>query len=108
MTRAKPKALESNVEGKYVTHVRADGALTRKLNGLGYRSWPDQWTVPTSGVDFMIEFKREGVDATELQKDLHKELRKRKKLVYVCDNLVDALRIYEWHAAGNKAKWVQR
>lgn len=51
---------EAEEEATFVRKARAKGFLCRKLNGEGYRGWPDQMTVSPLGNIKFIEFKRPG------------------------------------------------
>lgn len=77
--RGKPERV---AESRFVGEARAAGFMTRKMNGLGNASWPDQLVIG-DGFDLYLEFKRTGEDPTPLQADCHKELRRRGKQVYV-------------------------
>lgn len=72
------------------------GWISRKMNGLGYRSWPDRLFIPPIKKfrhdhrnTFWVEFKRPGEVATPDQERMIKDLRKRGEKVYICDNVVD-------------------
>jgi hypothetical protein len=99
--RADP--LEKSVERRYVAHVRGRGAVTRKMNGFGYNSWPDQWTLPPNGRDFLIELKRKGKKPTGAQLELHGALRGLRQRVEVADSFEAAVAIYERQAARPRA-----
>ena len=58
MARTDP--LESSIESTFVKKARALGCMTRKLNGMGQRDWPDQLVLIPGGVGILIEFKRPG------------------------------------------------
>lgn len=51
---------EAEEEATFVRKARAKGYLCRKLNGQGFRGWPDQMTISPFGVVKFIEFKRPG------------------------------------------------
>ncbi len=51
---------EAEEEATFVRKARAKGYLCRKLNGEGFRGWPDQMTVSPLGNIKFIEFKRPG------------------------------------------------
>lgn len=59
-TKEKPE-LETKVEQRFVRAAKKRGWKTRKLNGLGNRSWQDQ-LVLAQGLICLIEFKRPGSD----------------------------------------------
>ncbi|HSB59212.1 MAG TPA: hypothetical protein VLD66_06375 [Methyloceanibacter sp.] len=97
------KILESVIERKACDYYVRHGALTRKLNGMGNRSWPDRLVVGF-GFSFMIEFKRPGFKLTPLQASLHGKLKKRKyRNLYVTDNLAEAIAIFDRLAASAAA-----
>jgi hypothetical protein len=102
VSKVKPERI---AEARYVKYVRKEcKGITRKMNGLGYRSWPDQWSIPPNGNDFLIEFKREGVDPTELQEDMHQQLRSSGKVVYICWTFSQARTAYDLHASSRRYK----
>ena len=88
------KLLERDIEKSACKQIRALGGLTRKMNGLGFRSWPDRLIIG-NGFAFWIEFKRPGEEPTPLQKKLHKQLRKLGQKVYVLDSAIDAADVYK-------------
>ncbi len=51
---------EAEEEATFVRKARAKGYLCRKLNGEGFRGWPDQLVISPQGVVTFIEFKRPG------------------------------------------------
>ena len=94
----KKKILESKLESDAIKWARDElGLLSRKMNGLGFNSWPDRLFTParkkahakrrTPMPLLWIEFKREGKEPTEAQAELHAELRERGQEVHVCDKL---------------------
>lgn len=72
------RPLESAIERAFVRKMREryPGIKIRKMNGEGYRSWPDRMVCVPGGKPFMIEFKRPGggLLLTPGQEDLHREL----------------------------------
>lgn len=103
--KKKPKRkLEKTVEAAAVKEMRDDGAMIAKLNLMGQKSWPDRLIFPKGAKiriftcwtkeqameayrymkkkyprdPFMIEFKREGEDLTELQRELQLTIGERK------------------------------
>jgi hypothetical protein len=81
---------ERIVEGWAVKYAKRLAYLTRKMNGLGNRSWPDQQFFTFGGVAFFMEFKREGEDPTPKQAECHKRLRALGHRVYVIRDKVEA------------------
>lgn len=51
--------LEADVERAFLRRARAHGFICRKLNGQGYRGWPDVLVEGLRG-HWYIEFKRPG------------------------------------------------
>jgi hypothetical protein len=90
----KKRVLERGIENRACKEIVKLGGLTRKMNGLGNRSWPDRLIIGF-GVQYYIEFKKPGEDPTPLQLKLHRELRKRGHIVLVLDNVEDAVRSFK-------------
>lgn len=86
-----PKAaprLERHVEKPVVDHAKKLGCLVRKMNGLGYRGWPDQMFITPTGKVFFIEFKRPGSDdLSEGQLGTILALRSRDIPAVLCDDI---------------------
>lgn len=83
---------ESTCEAAAVELVKGRGWLARKMNGLGYRDWPDRLFVPPEGAPkragaFWVEFKRAGEVPTPKQAEMHRTLRARGEAVYVVQNM---------------------
>lgn len=93
--RGKPERV---AESKFVNEARGAGFMTRKMNGLGNASWPDQLVIGP-GFNVYLEFKRLGEGPTPLQADCHKELRQRGQMVYVVYTVEGA-----WDAVCGAAK----
>lgn len=89
---------EAEEEATFVRKARARGFLCRKLNGEGFRGWPDQMTVSPLGNIKFIEFKRpgkyknpyEGLSAN--QAEVIAKLRANSCEVLVTDSANDALK----------------
>ena len=65
-----------DVENPVVRWWKSLGLLpSRKMNGLGYRSWPDRIFPIPGGRPFWIEFKKPGAEPTPLQENFHKLMR---------------------------------
>lgn len=93
--------LERDLENAAVKRVHARGFVTRKMNGLGFSSWPDRLVIWPERLcmyshsrSFVyvarqeyVEFKLPGEEPTPLQLKLHRDLRALGCVVYVCDNL---------------------
>jgi hypothetical protein len=90
---AKRKRLEVSVEQSCIDFAKAEGVMSRKMNGGGFRAWPDRCFFPKAegwvpGVPVLwIEFKREGEDLTPAQAKLHGDLRERGQHVMTCWNI---------------------
>lgn len=101
----KRQPLERDLEQWCVDHARdAHGWLSRKMNGLGFRSWPDREFLrpprrlgKRSGLvnqrPLWVEFKRLGKEPTPDQHRLHEKLRAFGQLVYVIDTREDFLKL---------------
>lgn len=105
-----PKAappLEAKEEKDFVHALKKSGIpfKVRKLNGLGYRSWPDRLILGPDRFMIMIELKRKVTGKlSEGQKDLFEELRELGHLVYVFNDGCEAARFvlaqFEAHIRG--------
>lgn len=84
---------ETKIEQRCIAHAKALGWTSRKMNGLGFRAWPDRLFVPRRHSKryrlraFWVEFKRPGKGPTPAQAQMHLDLRERGETVYVCDDL---------------------
>ena len=89
---------EAEEEATFVRKARARGFLCRKLNGAGFRGWPDQLVISPLGNIRFIEFKRPGKykdpnDGLSVnQAKVIKELRANECEVLVTDSANEALR----------------
>lgn len=97
-TKRRRKKLEKTVENACVEKARELGWEARKMNGLGFNSWPDRLFIPpktawplTPGKPFWVEFKRPGEEPTEGQSNLHEDLRARGESVFVFDTVDEFL-----------------
>ncbi len=89
MTRSKTTVKESSIEKAFLRQMRKHGVLTRKMNGEGFRAWPDRLIVLYKQ-HLYIEFKRPGGEATEAQQDIHDRLRALGHRVKVYDDATAA------------------
>ena len=80
------KLLESAIEKAVAQHAKAKGVISRKLDGMGHRSWPDRMFLRHGRVIF-IEFKRKGEVPTPLQQLCHKQLTAAGFQVYIVDDI---------------------
>ena len=69
---SKPE-LERHIEERVIKWAKNQGWRVRKMNGLGYRSWPDRMFIGPGFVAF-IEFKRPKEVPTTLQQRILDEL----------------------------------
>lgn len=92
---------EASIEQKGIDHAKARGWLARKMNGLGFRDWPDRLFIPRvrrpALTRFWVEFKKLGAEPTPSQAKMHVDLRARGETVYVCDNFEAFLVIFNRH-----------
>jgi len=93
----RPKRKEASIENAVCRWAfRVHGIKSRKMNGVGFNSWPDRmFLLPR--LPLLIEFKREGEEPTPLQDDTHKWLRKLGYTVEVHDNVHTAKASIERH-----------
>ena len=98
--RRSKRKLERTLEAAAIAHAKLHGVLSRKMNGLGFNAWPDRAFLPPQVSAKLrranpeatlpllwVEFKREGEGLTDLQVDMHKDLRKRLQQVHMIDNM---------------------
>ncbi len=83
--------LEKAIENAVTRWAKSKGIITRKMNGLGNRSWPDQMFIFPDGRIVFIEFKAPGKQPTELQAHMIADLQKRGVYVDWFDNKMEAL-----------------
>lgn len=105
------QVLESRIESTCRDIAHAAGWVTRKMNGLGFNSWPDRLFIPPKlrrkvykgntfhlyQRVFWVEFKRPGEEPTPAQDRMIKELRGRGEVVYVIDNVEEFRRVFQQH-----------
>ncbi len=93
--------LESTVENCVNTYAKkkyAGRILVRKMNGVGFRNWPDRLYFFDDGKVFLIEFKRKGKVPGPAQTAFHKILAGMGYRVYVVDNPEDGKKIIDAEA----------
>ena len=78
--------LERHIEARVVDYAKKKGCYVRKFTSPGRRSVPDR-IFAYKGQVWWIELKKEGEDATKLQKAEHAEMRKFGLRVYVADSV---------------------
>jgi len=80
--------LESEVEAEVVKYAKSKGCMERKMNGTGYRGWPDRLFL-YNGRTLWVEFKKLGEKPTNLQRFIHGRLRTNGFDVSVVDNVTE-------------------
>lgn len=96
----KPERRESSIERGFVNKLKRQqtGAKTRKMNGLGFRAWPDRLVLKLCVLTpLWIEFKKPGETSTDDQREIQKFLRDLGHAVYECTAVQQAWAIYEKH-----------
>lgn len=86
---------EVKAEEAFTRSAKELGCLVRKMNGLGYRDWPDRLVVTPEGLVLWVEFKRAGQDLRPSQQNLREELELRRQpylLAYSAAQALDWLR----------------
>lgn len=90
--------LEIDVENTFKRKARAKGYMVRKMNGVGYRGWPDVLVEGRDTEHFYIEFKRPGKynppekGLSANQEEIIAKLKALNKRVLVTDSADEALR----------------
>jgi hypothetical protein len=83
--------LEKTIEARVVRWAKEHGIKTRKMNGSGFRGWPDRLFVLPKGRLLWIEFKRPGGRLSTLQELLIGDLEALGHQVRVYDDPVKAI-----------------
>lgn len=80
--------LESSVENSVVAYAKKKGVLVRKMNGLGFRGWPDRLFIFPSGAQVWVEFKAPGKlnNLSANQKEVINKLTEFKQDIYIIDD----------------------
>lgn len=83
--------IERDFENAAVRYAHGErGFTSRKMNGLGFRGWPDRLFIwPKGNRMEWVEFKQPGEEPTPVQRKVHRMLRARGNVVHVVDNWVD-------------------
>lgn len=89
--------LEGDIEKRFVREAKKLGCMTRKLNGVGYRDWPDRLVMVPGGAIIFIEFKRPGEPLRESQASLHEDAAAIGHDWNVCDSWEHAINIVRQH-----------
>jgi hypothetical protein len=93
------RPLEQPIETTATRIITKDlKGISRKMNGLGFRSWPDRVYLKL-GVKrpLWIEFKRPGEPPTDAQAEIHKQLRAQGQEVQVHDTWSGAVDAFITH-----------
>lgn len=103
--KRKHERSEKSIEQACVKMAKAKNWESRKMNGLGFRDWPDRLFIPPpfknfrstygfgasrvlpKGERFWVEFKRKGKEPTPSQWKRINDLRARGECVNVIDNV---------------------
>lgn len=89
----KRKRREGSIEESCRVHAQERGWESRKMNGLGFRDWPDRFFIsPIRAAhrrSFWVEFKKPGNEPTPSQAIRIADLRLRGEEVLVLDNRAD-------------------
>lgn len=102
---------ETSVEESCRKYAHGRGWTSRKMNGMGFRSWPDRFFLPPARAGrrayqlqlkrrFWVEFKRPGVPPTPDQARMHRDLRARGETVYVLDTREEFISVFNSHNSG--------
>lgn len=83
--------LESQIEKKFIDLCTAGGFRTRKMNGLGFRDWPDRLILGPNRFFCWVELKRPGEVPTAKQELMHDMLVSLDNLVIVSDSAEEAI-----------------
>lgn len=94
--RIKP-VLEKDIEKRFVRELKKLGCKSRKLNGTGYRDWPDRLILVPGGVTLFIEFKIPGEDLRPSQASLHEEAADLGHTWYTFDSWENAIECVRSH-----------
>lgn len=89
--------LESDIEKRFVRELKKLGCKSRKLNGTGYRDWPDRMILVPGGITLFFEFKRPGEDLRPSQQELHNEAAELGHTWYTFDSWENAIACVRQH-----------
>lgn len=95
------KLLEKHIERPVVEYAKKRGVIVRKMDGFGYRAWPDRMLLGPEGRVLFIEFKRPGGTTTPLQAQLHSQLEALGHEVQVLDDVAKAKKWVDWLIEGD-------
>lgn len=85
---------EAPLEQRCIDYAKKRGLVSRKMNGLGFRAWPDRLFLPPNMAApwashsklLWVEFKKPGLAPTPAQARLHDDLLCRGQPVVVIDD----------------------
>lgn len=103
--RRRRRRLEASVEEPCRVHAQERGWVSRKMNGLGFRAWPDRQFLPPPvrrGTPhkcqrFWVEFKREGEELTPEQRRMRADLVARGESVHTCRTKEEFIHVFKAH-----------
>lgn len=99
-TTIQHERLESEIEKYVVDYACSRGIISRKMNGIGYRAWPDRLFIGPHLPELWIEFKRKNEEPRPDQRHVIKQLTKMGRLVTVVDNPEDGCAVINAWMAG--------
>lgn len=79
--------LEKDIEARVVKYAKINGILVRKMNGNGFRGWPDRLFILPNRDVFWIEFKTPKGSLSPSQEVVIGDLTDIRHDVYVCDDV---------------------
>jgi hypothetical protein len=79
--------LEREVENPVNNYAKRRGIVSRKMNGAGYRGWPDRLYITPKGRVFWIEFKAPGNWLSPVQEVVVEILLNNNAVIYFCDSV---------------------
>ena len=82
-------------EAKFSSWVASVGGEAIKLDRSQFPNYPDRLVLTHVNRYFWIEFKRIGEEPRKGQLLLHKHLRKKGQIIYVCQTFKEAKEAYE-------------
>jgi len=104
--------LEESIERSVTRYaIEQYGACARKMNGTGYRDWPDRLYLRTPSTqdsrDLWVEYKRRGERPRAGQGRLLRYLRATGHLAFVVDDVGAGKKIIDqWHRGDYKGVWL--
>jgi hypothetical protein len=95
--------LERKMQAKVEEYARnAHDCLVRKMNGLGYRDWPDDMFITPKGRVFFLEAKRKGKEPTFLQWAMLNDLATRGVFAAWYDNVEEGISMVDLGVDGGR------